>query len=40
MDDFNYCHGRLSAEQVDLSEIATQYGTPCSRPVTCIPKRR
>jgi len=29
MDDFNYCHGRLSAEQVDLSEIATQYGTPC-----------
>jgi len=29
MDDFNYCHGRLSAEQVDLSEIVAQYGTPC-----------
>jgi diaminopimelate decarboxylase len=29
MDAFNYHHGRLAAEQVDLSEIAAKYATPC-----------
>lgn len=28
MDYFNYQQGRLSAEQVDLAELAEQYGTP------------
>ncbi len=29
MDAFNYHQGRLFAEQVDLTEIAAKYGTPC-----------
>lgn len=29
MDHFEYQHGQLYAEQVPLSEIAHQYGTPC-----------
>lgn len=29
MDAFNYHQGRLFAEDVDLTEIATKYGTPC-----------
>lgn len=29
MDAFNYHQGRLFAEDVDLTEIAAKYGTPC-----------
>ena len=29
MDHFNYRHGRLFAEEVDVGAIATTYGTPC-----------
>src|SRR3569833_3870023 len=29
MDHFSYRHGRLCAEEVSLTQIAAQHGTPC-----------